>query len=203
MQRAWPVPPPTLSRTPFIPSSQVCNFSKPCSKDKGNTLCRSLAQPETLQSRSLASIRPRQISVLSMRPRLSARSGILPGTTPLKQVPQAAREWTCGCVKLHSALVWRGNAAASFILAGLSGPMPDATLGLAPAEDPAGQQTAAWGINAHMFAGNDVRPLVHLGASSDLGHQPRAWVWSLMPQSVRPVADQRSALRCLGRSRPG
>lgn len=28
--------------------------------------------------------------------------------------------------------------------------------------------------NAHMLPGNDVRPLVHLGASSDLGHQP--WV---------------------------
>lgn len=118
LQIAWPVPPPTLSRTSFIPTSQVRNFTKPCSKEAGKTLCHGFVQSKTLQFRFLENIiRPRKPVHLT-RARLSARSDILSCTTSLKQVPQPACGQTCGCAKLHSALVWRGNAATTFLFAG-------------------------------------------------------------------------------------
>lgn len=114
-QRAWPVPPPTLSRISFIPSSQVRNFTKPCSNEASNTPCRRVVRSKTLQSRVWENTtRPQQPAFFTCA-RLSARSDILPGTTSLKQVPQRAHGWTCGCAELHSTLVWRGNAAASFL----------------------------------------------------------------------------------------
>lgn len=122
LQKAWPVPPPTLSRTSFIPTSQVCNFNKSCSKDQDNTLCHGFCRTQKCCSlgcwgTSLVLFRK---PVSLARVHLSARSDILPGTTSLNQVPQRAYGWTCGCASC--ILRWSGVAKRqhpSLLLAGL------------------------------------------------------------------------------------